>query len=179
MKELELKLAAINYDIELGRKQRAADKLRKLIRQNPEELDLWFLAGELYYNAGFLDMAGRHWLFYPSVEPKIAETVDVYKKSVNFSPTQMLRDIQFRGSLENLPLYSQRVIASLEKEAYKTTGFVPRYNKTTYVPEKEKFQIPTVSKMKNSLGCLIGIVFIIFVLASLIVGAVTVIGYLF
>lgn len=179
MKGLELKLAAINCDIELGRKQRAADKLRKLICQNPEEIDLWFITGELYYNSGFLDMAGRYWLFYPSVEPHITKAIDIYKESVNFSSTQMLRDIKFSGSAENLPLYSQNIIESLEKDAFKSTGFVPRYNNTPYVPEKEKFRPPSISKIKQNFGCLLGIVLIVFVITLLIVGAVTILGRLF
>lgn len=178
MNTLENKLIKISEDIELGRKQRAADKLRKLVQRHPENMDIWFMTGELYYNAGFLDMAGRYWLIYPSVESYIVDTVEGYKRSVNHSATQMLRDIKFRGDAEKLPLYSKRLLTELEREAYRTTGFVPRYTGIPYTPEK-KMSLSDEWGVNVRPGCLIGGMIILFLLASLIVGAVTIVGLLF
>lgn len=46
---LKEKIAKIDSEIELGLKFKAADRLRNLIQENPNELELWNKLAELYY----------------------------------------------------------------------------------------------------------------------------------
>jgi len=58
-------------EIESGLKFKAADRLRNLINEYPNDLTLWDKLAELYYESGFLDAAGRYWiLFEPNDDRK-------------------------------------------------------------------------------------------------------------
>ena len=52
---LEQKLKRIDLEIQNGMKYKAADRLRNLIQENPNEIQLWNKLAELYYTSGFFD----------------------------------------------------------------------------------------------------------------------------
>ena len=79
-------------------KYKAADRLRNLINEYPDELGLRNNLAELYYDAGFLDAAGKYWIFTESNQPHIKQCVKLYRESVNNSGNQILKDVIFKGN---------------------------------------------------------------------------------
>jgi hypothetical protein len=72
---LKEKIAKIDSEIELGLKFKAADRLRNLIQENPNELELWNKLAELYYESGFLDAAGKYWILTEPTNDRIKKCI--------------------------------------------------------------------------------------------------------
>ena len=68
---LKDKLAKIESEIDNGLKLKATDRLRNLINQYPNEIELWSRLAELYYESGFLDAAGRYWILTEPTDDRI------------------------------------------------------------------------------------------------------------
>ncbi|MEP2237107.1 MAG: DUF6584 family protein, partial [Maribacter sp.] len=87
---LKEKLDKIDSEIEKGLKFKSSDRLRNLIQDNPNEIQLWYKLAELYYESGFLDAAGKYWILTEPTEERIRKCVAIYEKSVNYSGYQIL-----------------------------------------------------------------------------------------
>jgi len=169
------KLSRIEKDITNGLKYKSADRIRNWINQHPHELDLRKRLGELYYEGGFLDAAGRYWIFIESDNPEVKRCVDIYRQSVKNSGTQILLDLKYRGSKEYLPPYAQGVIEQLEKDSLERSNYVPSFK------PKSKYQPPIATKSiwpDWMVGSFISLIVLLF-LVSLVVGLIKVIGWLF
>ena len=103
--DLTNKLERIEINIKNGLKFRAADRLRNMINQYPNESILWTRLAELYYESGFLASAGKYWILTEPKDEKIKKCVEIYEKSVNYSGTKILQDITFRGEKSKLTEY--------------------------------------------------------------------------
>jgi len=136
---LQEKLNRINEEIETGLKLKSADRLRNLINEYPNELSIWERLAELYYESGFLDAAGRYWVLTEPTDKRIKKAVEVYLKSVNYSGTQVLQDITFRGNKDELPEYARTKLTEFEADSKVKSNYVP-----TFQPKQDK------SERKNS-----------------------------
>lgn len=127
MKLPKKQLDKIENDITQGLKFKSADRLRNLINEHPHNMDLWNRLAELYYQAGFLDAAGKYWIFIEPTQPHIKECVEIYEKSVNYSGTTILNDLKFRGDKSKLSSYGQAKLTQLEKNSREKSGYVPKF----------------------------------------------------
>lgn len=107
-------LAKINTDLQSGRKQRAITRLRSLVAAYPYDLSLRNQLAEIYYDAGFMDMAGLYWLLHQPTDKRMKKAIAVYQVSVNHSAQQMLRDLAFHGDKNELEAYALNQLNQLE-----------------------------------------------------------------
>lgn len=120
-------LYRIEKDIEEGRKKKACDRLRNLINQFPDDLSLREKLGQIYYDAGFLDEAGKFWIL--SKDKEMEPAVEIYKRSLSYSGNAILKDIVFRGDKNVLSDYALNVLKDLETDSLKKTNHIPEYKK--------------------------------------------------
>ena len=165
---LKEKLEKIDFEIENGLKSKASDRLRNLIQENPNEIQLWNKLAELYYESGFLDSAGKYWILTEPTDERIKKCVEIYEKSVNYSGYQILQEIMFRGDKSKLSEFAQNKLTELEADSKKKTGYVPKFNPKN---NKQKRASKHKQSFKDKLaGFFISIVILI------IIGFVTVIN---
>ena len=141
---LKEKLDKINSEIENGLKSKAFDRLRNLIKKNPNNLELRNILAELYYDCGILDSAGKFWILSEPTDDRIKKCVEIYEKSVNYSGHQILREIKFSGDKTKLSEFASTKISELENDSEIKTGYIPKI--------ENKFQKPItpVTKHKKS-----------------------------
>ncbi len=173
-----INLSKIESDIKKGLKYRAADRLRNLINEYPDELGFRSNLAELYYYAGFLDAAGKYWIFEESNQQRIQQCVKLYRESVNNSGCQILRDVKFRGNKSDLNEYSLKILLDLEKDSELKTNSVPRF----YLNEKSanrKVQTKKPDSLQKKIIEKVVIGFLIAIPILAIVGIVTTLRWLF
>tara|TARA_R110002049_G_scaffold251142_1_gene425513 strand:+ start:135 stop:659 length:525 start_codon:yes stop_codon:yes gene_type:complete len=174
---LKEKLAKIEFDIKNGLKFKAADRLRNMINQYPNESELWNRLAELYYESGFLASAGKYWILTEPKDERIKKSVEIYEKSVNYSGTKILQDITFRGDKTKLSEYGKNKLTELELDSKKKSNYIPEFKKLTnrkkrnQQNEKRSFKDKLIEKL--FFGILIAIVLLI------IIGFITVINWIF
>ena len=173
----KIKLFKIESDLKKGLKYKAADRLRNLINEYPDELGLRNNLAELYYYAGFLDAAGKYWIFEESNQPHIKQCVELYRESVNNSGNQILKDVIFKGSKEALDEYALRILLELEKDSELKINAVPRF----YLREanKELASLNNQDTLQKKIIEKFVIGFLIAIPVFAIVGFVTIIMWLF
>ncbi len=125
--DLKDKLAKIESEIANGLKFKAADRLRNLINQYPNETALWSRLAELYYESGFWDAAGRYWILTEPTDDRIKKCVEIYEKSVNYSGTKILQDITFRGDKNSLSEFALKKLTNLELDSKKKSNYIPTF----------------------------------------------------
>ncbi len=69
-----------------------------MINQFPDDLSLRKKLGQIYYEAGFLDEAGKFWILSKPENNEMKNAVDIYRKSLSNSGNAILKDIVFRGN---------------------------------------------------------------------------------
>ena len=171
------KLAKIEIDIKNGLKFKAADRLRNMINQYPNETELWNRLAELYYESGFLASAGKYWILTEQSDDKIKKCVEIYEKSVNHSGTKILQDITFRGDKSKLSEFGKRKLSELESDSKKKSNYVPEFSPILNKKRKNKERQKT--NFKDELIKFGLIVLLIGILLSIIVGFITIIGWIF
>jgi hypothetical protein len=175
--DLKEKLYKIDLDFENGLRFKATNRLRNLIQENPNEIQLWNKLAEFYYESGFLDAAGKYWILTETTDERIKKCVEIYEKSVNYSGNQILQEIVFRGDKSRLSKFAQQKLTDLEIDSEKKAKYVPKYNpkhniqKKYYTKEKETFKDKLIGKL--FFFVLIIIVF------SIIVGLITITKWIF
>jgi hypothetical protein len=174
---LKEKLAKIEFDIKNGLKFKAADRLRNMINQYPNETELWNRLAELYYESGFLASAGKYWILTEPIDERIKKCVEIYEKSVNHSGTKILQDITFRGDKTKLSEYGKNILTELELDSKKKSNYIPKFtpitNRKKRKQENEKQSFKDKLYEKLFFGVLIAIVLLI------IIGFVTVLNWIF
>src|SRR5690606_6669077 len=116
---------SIEQNINQGLKGRATIQLRSLINDFPNDLNYRDQLGQLYYDSGFLDYAGKYWILNDSKSEHMKMCVELYKNSVKNSGSQILKDIKFRGDKSLLSLYGQKMLAELEQDSFAKTKNIP------------------------------------------------------
>jgi hypothetical protein len=174
---LEEKLKRIDLEIQNGMKYTATDRLRNLIQENPNEVQLWNKLAELYYESGFLDSAGKYWILTEPTEERIKNCVEIYEKSVNYSGNQILQDLVFRGDKSKLSEYAQNKLTELELDSNRKVNFIPKFNPKSNTPKKNKTEQKQTLKEKLGGYIFFSILALIFIL--LIIGFITVIKWIF
>lgn len=117
----------IEKDLEEGRKKKACDRLRNTINQYPDDLSLREKLGQIYYEAGFLDEAGKFWILSEPKDMEMENAVEIYKSSLSYSGNAILKDIVFRGDKKILSEYVRNVLKDLETDSLKKTNYIPEY----------------------------------------------------
>ena len=174
---LEQKLKRIDLEIQNGMKYKATDRLRNLIQENPNEIQLWNKLAELYYESGFFDSAGKYWILTEPTEERIKKCVEVYEKSVNYSGNHILQDIVFRGDKTKLSEYAQKKLTELELDSKRRINYIPKFNPKTNTPKKNKIEYKET--IKEKLGRYLFFLILVLIIIILIIGFVTVINWIF
>ncbi len=150
----------IEKDLKEGRKKKACDRLRNMINQFPNDLSLRKKLGQIYFEAGFLDEAGKFWILSTPENNEMENAVEIYRKSLSNSGNAILKDIVFRGNKNLLDEYAWKVITELEQHSLKITKHIPVFKAKTR--EKENY-----SENKTGFLSKIGICLIIGFIISL------------
>lgn len=174
---IQEKLNKIDLEFENGLRFKATNRLRNLIQENPNEIELWNRLAEYYYKSGFFDSAGKYWILTEPTEARIKMCVDIYEKSVNHSGYQILQEIVFRGDKYKLPHYAQEKLAELESDSRKKMNYIPKFNPKLNIQKNNK------SAQTQSLkGKLVGVIFfsiLAIIVIIIIIGFITVIKWIF
>lgn len=121
----------IEQDLKEGKKKKACDRLRNLINHFPDDLSLRKRLGQIYYDAGFIDEAGKYWILSVPENKEMEKAVVLYRKTLGNSGSAILKDIVFRGSKAQLNEYAMKVFAELEKDSLKKTKHIPDFKPKT------------------------------------------------
>lgn len=121
----------IEQDLKEGKKKKACDRLRNLINQFPDDLSLRKKLGQIYYEAGFIDEAGKYWILSQPENKEMEKAVVLYRKTLGNSGNAILKDIVFRGNKAQLNEYTMNVFAELEKDSLKKTKHIPDFKPKT------------------------------------------------
>ena len=132
---LKKKLNKIDAEIENGLKSKAFDRLRNLIKRNPNNLELRNKLAEIYYDSGILDSAGKYWILTEQTDNRIKKCVELYEKSVSYSGHQILREIKFCGDKSKLNEYAKAKLSDLELDSETKTGYVPKIENSFQKPK--------------------------------------------
>lgn len=163
----------IDFDIKEGRKYKATLRLRNLINEYPDELNLRNQLADLYYQSGFYDEAGKFWILSETINPEISKCIEIYKNSVNNSGNQILKDIVFRGDKNKLSINQQTILKELEKNSLEKTKTVPNFQ-----PKKnQKNLIEYKETSKDRLIIYLFLIIIIFIVLLLILGIIKIIEW--
>lgn len=174
---LKEKIAKIDSEIENGLKFKAADRLRNLIQENPNEIELWNRLAELYFESGFLDAAGRYWILTEPTDDRIKKSVEIYEKSVNNSGYQILQDIVFRGDKSKLSKFAQKKLSELELDSKQKANYVPKFNPKKNKERAKKGSPKMTFRDKLTVYPIVGI--FIFLAICSIIGVITVVKWIF
>jgi hypothetical protein len=168
---LKEKLAEIELEIKNGFKFKAADRLRNMINQYPNEIKLWNRLAELYFESGFLASAGKYWILTDQKEDRIKNSVEIYEKSVNYSGTKILQDITFRGDKSRLSEYGKKKLSELESDSKKKFNYIPSFSPIIKKEKQKERSLKMTIKDKLTVSPIIGI--IIFLVFFSIIGVIT------
>ncbi|SFM78875.1 hypothetical protein SAMN05421738_102305 [Algoriella xinjiangensis] len=163
----------IDFDIKEGRKYKATLRLRNLINEYPDELNLRNQLADLYYQSGFYDEAGKFWILSETINPEISKCIEIYKNSVNNSGNQILKDIVFRGDKNKLSINQQTILKELEKNSLEKTKTVPNFQKK----KNQKNLIEYKETSKDRLIIYLFLIIIIFIVLLLILGIIKIIEW--
>ena len=171
------KLDKIKSEFKNGLRFKATNKLRNLIQENPNEIELWNELAKLYYESGFLDAAGKYWILTEQIDERIKKCVEIYEKSVNYSGYQILQEITFRGDKSKLPEYAKQKMSELESDSEKKVNYIPKFSPKLNIQKKKKLEQKQTIQVK-----LVGFIFILIVIILvilMIVGFITLKQWLF
>ncbi|WP_422093723.1 MULTISPECIES: DUF6584 family protein [unclassified Tenacibaculum] len=174
---LKEKLDKIDSEIENGLKFKATDRLRNLIQENPNEIELWNKLAELYYESGFFDSAGKYWILTEPTDDRIKKCVEIYEKSVNNSGYQILKELVFRGDKSKLSDYAQKKLTELESDSKEKANYIPKFNPKTNKQKKNNSN--QEQTFKEKLGGFIFFSILVSIIILIIIGFVTVVQWIF
>tara|TARA_B110000046_G_C13025195_1_gene413607 strand:+ start:7770 stop:8294 length:525 start_codon:yes stop_codon:yes gene_type:complete len=174
---LKEKLAEIELDLKNGFKFKAADRLRKMINQYPNETKIWNRLAEIYYESGFFASAGKYWILTEPKEDRIKQSVEIYEKSVNYSGTKILEDITFRGDKAKLSEFGKKKLVELESDSKKESNYIPSFLPITNNQKEKERSLKIIFKDKLMTSPIIGI--FIFLALCLIIVVIMFIQWIF
>lgn len=146
-------LYRIEQDLKAGRKKKACDRLRNMINQFPNDLSLRKKLGQIYFEAGFLDEAGKFWILSSPENNEMENAVEIYRKSLSDSGNAILKDIVFRGDKNLLDEYAWKVITELEQNSLKITKHIPVFK--TKTREKGSYSETQTGFLSKIVTCLL------------------------
>lgn len=171
------KMQKIEQEIEGGLKFKSADRLRNLINEYPNKIEIRERLAELYYESGFWDAAGRYWILTEPKETRIKKCVEIYENSVGNSGTQILNEITFRGDKEKLSVYAQKKLTELENDSLKKSNYIPKFfPKLNKLDQKNRQRSQT---LRNKVIHFILIIVVIIIPILAIIGCISVIKWIF
>ncbi|WP_160138955.1 DUF6584 family protein [Chryseobacterium sp. c4a] len=156
----------IEQDLKEGKKKKACDRLRNLINQFPNDLSLRTRLGQIYYNAGFLDEAGKFWILSEPENEEMEKAVALYRKTLSNSGNAILKDIVFRGNKTLLNEYAVNILAELEKDSLNKTKHIPDFKPKN----RESSNYPKSEAKTGFLNTLMFIMLIVFLISLPILG---------
>lgn len=171
---LNIQLEKAKREIKEGLKQKAAGRLKNVLNTYPDAMEAREMLAEMYYNSGFIDMAGRYWYLTPPIEERIQKSIEVYEKSVNYSSFQILKDLKYKGHKTALPEYARKKLLTLENDIKGMGHGLPYKPITSNNPIYDIYQ-------KTFMDKLVPILFISIITLCLlffIVGVITAISWL-
>lgn len=110
---IETTLLKIDVDLAAGRKGLAVKRLRSLIVTYPNDLSLRNRLAEIYYDAGFIDTAGRYWFLSEPENDKMREAVAIYEQTVG-SAQHVLDDLGRLKDIEAPDGYAKNKLAEFD-----------------------------------------------------------------
>lgn len=146
-------LYRIEQDLKAGRKKKACDRLRNMINQFPDDLSLRKKLGQIYFEAGFLDEAGKFWILSAPENDEMENAVEIYIKSLSNSGNTILKDIVFRGDKNLLDEYALKVITELEQNSLTITKHIPVFK--TKTREKGSYSETQTGFLSKIVTCLV------------------------
>lgn len=163
---IEPQLQLARKEAAQGYKQKAVNRLLNVIRTNPDSMEAREALAVLYYESGFLDMAGMYWILSEPA-PEKQKCIDLYLNSVNNSPVQVWRDLKYRGDMSGLPDYARNKLEKLQEQKNILAKSSRNYNKhSNKLPEDPK---PKWREKFWGFGCsLILIIFAIIFIAGIV-----------
>lgn len=117
----------IEEDLKKGRKKKACDRLRNLINEFPDDISLREKLGQIYYDSGFKDEAGKFWILSEPQSFEMKEAVEIYRSSLSNSGNAILKDIVFRGDKNQLSEYATNILKELEYDSLKKAKHIPDF----------------------------------------------------
>lgn len=134
----------IEEDLKAGRKKKACDRMRSLINEFPDDISLREKLGQIYYDSGFKDEAGKFWILCELQNFEMKEAVEIYRKSLSNSGNAILKDIVFRGDKNRLSQYSRDILNELESDSFRKVKYIPDFKrkdreKGNYTESKDSF----------------------------------------
>ncbi|REC52204.1 hypothetical protein DRF62_16130 [Chryseobacterium piscium] len=134
----------IEKDLKEGRKKKACDRLRNLINEFPDDISLREKLGQIYYDSGFKDEAGKFWILSETQNFEMKEAVEIYRNTFSNSGNAILKDIVFRGDKNQLSDYSKTILKDLESDSLKKIKRIPDFKpknreKGNYTESKSSF----------------------------------------
>ncbi|QYJ68335.1 DUF6584 family protein [Flavobacterium litorale] len=146
---LNIQLKKAQLEIDSGLKERAANRLKNFLNAYPDAMEAREMLALLYYESGFLDMAGKYWFLTEPTHDYMLQSIKVYQKSVGYSPIQILKDLKYRGDKSGLPDYAREKLIALEVEVKAMGHAVP------YKPKNAKKPINYKASFKEKVfnGC--------------------------
>lgn len=163
---MENLFSRIDQDLKEGKKKKACDRLRNLINQFPDDLSLRIRLGQIYYEAGFLDEAGKFWILSEPENDEMKNAVALYRKSLSNSGNAILKDIVFRGNKALLYEYAMNVYTELEIDSLKKTKHIPDFKPKT----REKGNYPKSEAKTSFVNKIFMVVLIVFLISLPILG---------
>jgi hypothetical protein len=135
----------------VGLKNKAANRLRLVIKKHPDVLEAREHLAQLYYDSGFFDLAGLYW-YLSEPTPERQKCVAIYLDSVQHSPVQVWRDLKYRGDTSTLPDFARNKLETLREQKNVLGKSSREYNtRNAQIPESP--ELPKWRQNINSLGC--------------------------
>ena len=174
-------LRKVEYDITNSNLGLARDRLHGLMMSYPDDLSLRVKLAEVYWKLQQPVMAGRYWYLVEEKSPEMEAAVQAFEKMQGHDPLRIIRALKFRGDLSAIvDTYAGQIISDLmsivkEKHSEETLLGLPG------MPPKIKTPRAGYGhKHKDPIGCwIVGIAVFISAIALLIIGLITIIGWLF
>ncbi|AEG45259.1 DUF6584 family protein [Isoptericola variabilis] len=161
---IEQTLRRVDAELEHGRVLPAINRLRSLVREYPERLDVRFRLAEVYRSQGDLAQAGRWAFLAEHVDPAELAALERQFRTA----AHRLAAVAWTASSENIGPRAARRLEALREEAARETG--------RRLTEDSRFvdTRSTVEKVVEGLGC--AAVVVAAILATVGLGALVVHG---
>ena len=174
-------LRKVEYDIQNGNLGLARDRLHGLMMSYPDDLSLRVKLAEVYWKLHQPVMAGRYWYLVEEKSPEMEAAVQAFEKMQGHDPLRIMRALKFRGELSMIEgIYAGNTISDLMAIIKETHSDKTLLGLPGMPPKIKTPRTGYGKKHKDPIGCwIVGIAVIISAIALLIIGLITVIGWLF
>lgn len=164
---LENTMKKVEEDIAQGNLGKARDRLHGLISSYPSNLNLRKQLGAIYWKLQYPAMAGRYWYLEKDNSPEMISARNAFEKDCADDPYLIRKSLKFRGNFDEIrDEFAIDILKSLEKREKKMSGKV-MYSESVTNGQRQKVQM------------LLVLFFILLIIALIIVGAITVINWIF